>query len=447
VSHFAVAISEKEKQVDNRLHRVCVRHIVLLVLWVSCMGAAASAETFTIMAANITSGSSQKYESPGIRIFQGLKPDVVLIQEFNYSGSLRDLVDEAFGTEYDYYVESGSESIPNGIISRFPILSAGQWNDSYVSNRDFAWAVIDLPGDIDLQAVSVHLVTSSATTRNNEARDLRDYVEANFDDNHYIVVGGDLNTTNRSEDAVDTFKTFLDADDHRPKDQESVSYTNEPRSRPYDWVMPNHLLDEQHVDLHIGSSVYPNGIVFDSEVYTPLDEVYPVQYGDSHVSGMQHMAVMKTYNLGDVPPTPTAPPPPTPTSGGPPTNTPTPTPSSGCDSTGVSIWMPYQTFYPGFGCSCTATICNAEEQPLTDNPLFMILDVMGSYFFAPGFTEFDYYSQTFPVGETTVVVLPEFTWPTGAGTLEGVTWYGALTDPDITQLVGDMGVFTFGWKE
>lgn len=34
-----------------------------------------------------TSGSNQSYEGPGTRIFQGLKPDIVMIQEFNVGGN------------------------------------------------------------------------------------------------------------------------------------------------------------------------------------------------------------------------------------------------------------------------------------------------------------------------------------------------------------------------
>ena len=40
--------------------------------------------TFRVMAANTTSGNFPRYEAPGLRIFQALKPDVVAVQEFNY---------------------------------------------------------------------------------------------------------------------------------------------------------------------------------------------------------------------------------------------------------------------------------------------------------------------------------------------------------------------------
>ncbi len=66
--------------------------------------------TVRVMAANLTSGTGQSYEAAGIRIFQGLKPDVVAIQEFKYNSStsdaqLRQLVDTAFGTNFFYYRE------------------------------------------------------------------------------------------------------------------------------------------------------------------------------------------------------------------------------------------------------------------------------------------------------------------------------------------------------
>ncbi|MCU0788335.1 MAG: hypothetical protein MUC91_09120 [Verrucomicrobia bacterium] len=80
------------------------------------------------MASNIT-GDPQKYEAPQIRILQGLAPDVVAIQEFNYLNNtpaeIRSFVDTAFGTNFYYYRESGY-AIPNGVISRWPIINSGR---------------------------------------------------------------------------------------------------------------------------------------------------------------------------------------------------------------------------------------------------------------------------------------------------------------------------------
>ena len=100
-----------------------------------------------------------------LRIFQGLKPDVVAIQEFSFSNNtpadFRYLLDTAFGPEFVYYRETGYDTgIPNGIISRYPIIASGSWDDPLISNRGFAWARIDLPGTNDLYVVSVHLYNS-----------------------------------------------------------------------------------------------------------------------------------------------------------------------------------------------------------------------------------------------------------------------------------------------
>ena len=139
---------------------------------------------------------------------------------------------------------------------------------------------------------------------------------------------------------------------------------------------------------------------------------------------------------------------PTPTSSHSPT--PTPTPSSGeCGHTGVTIEMPKKRFYPGDTCNCKALVCNATTTALEGYPLFVILDVYGSYFFAPSFnSQFDTYLNDytqFPLGLTTVTVLDDFQWPSGVDPLNGINWYGALTDPAITQIVGEWSVFEFGW--
>src|SRR5947199_1028915 len=78
-----------------------------------------------VMSANLN-GNTQSYQPFAIRIFQGLKPDIVAIQEFNYSNNtpsdFRAMLDTAFGTNFVYFREQDTYSIPNGIISRYPIV-------------------------------------------------------------------------------------------------------------------------------------------------------------------------------------------------------------------------------------------------------------------------------------------------------------------------------------
>lgn len=264
------------------------------------VAAAGSAVVVTcrLCAANTTSGNYQAYESAGIRIFQGLRPDIVGIQEFNYrSGTLRDLVDTAFGTGYYFFVEPGDEQIPNGVVSRWPIKAAGQWDDPLVSNRDYAWATIDVPGPVDLHMVSVHLLTDDST-RPNEATNLSALIAAKFPATDYVVLAGDLNTDTRSEQTVSTLLATPLSDAHKPADQAGDQDTSAPRSKPYDYVLPNAALDARHVATQVGGRTFADGLVYDSRVTVPYTlRPTPILAGDSGVAGMQHMAVVKDYAL------------------------------------------------------------------------------------------------------------------------------------------------------
>lgn len=282
-----------------------VRFQVILILGVALLhGINAAAQTnfpLRVAAANLP-GNPQKYEAAQIRILQGLKPDVVAIQEFNYLGNspseLRSFVDTAFGTNFVYYRESGY-SIPNGVISRWPILSSGSWPDSVVPNRGFAWAQIDLPGSNDLYVVSVHLYSSgSATDRNLEATIIKNHVQSNFPANAWVIVAGDMNTGSRSESAITTFKTFL-SDSPIPTDAVSGGDddTNLGRNKPYDYVLPSFSMTNTLTNVVFASHTFAKGLVFDSRVYTPLSDVTPVQIDDS--SECQHMAVVKDFHVND----------------------------------------------------------------------------------------------------------------------------------------------------
>jgi endonuclease/exonuclease/phosphatase family metal-dependent hydrolase len=253
-----------------------------------------------VMAANLT-GSSQKYEANSIRIFQGLNPDIVAIQEFNYSNNtpaqIRSFIDTAFGTNFSYFRESGY-AIPNGVISRYPIRTSGSWDDALIPDRGFAWTQLDLPGTNDLYVVSVHLKASSSDslTRSNETVSLKQLIASNFPSNAFIVVAGDMNLQSRSEAALTTLKTFL-SDSPIPTDAEAGGDpdTNEPRSHPYDLVLPSFSFATNLVTMTIGTRSFSNGLVFDSRVFTPLSSVAPVQFDDSGLN--QHMAVLKDFRI------------------------------------------------------------------------------------------------------------------------------------------------------
>ncbi len=122
-----------------------------------------------------------------------------------------------------------------------------------------------------------------------------------------------------------------------------------------------------------------------------------------------------------------------------------------CDTLAVTLDLPSEWYQPGHRFYCNANICNNTGSTLFDHPLFVILDIYGQLFFAPSFgPEFDNYLDAYPMfnpGFTHIEVIPEFIWPSGAGFATGIYLYAALTDPDITQIVGDWDIRTINWME
>jgi len=279
------------------------------------VGGAEDTTRLRVMAANISSGRFQSYPNPGpgVRIFQALQPDVVLIQEFNVNtrrGGANDeaavdrWVDDVFGTDYHWFREPGGDSIPNGVISRWPIVESGEWNDASAPNRDFAFTRIDLPGATDLWAVSLHLLTRNSRIRDVEAAALVEAMRRHpVPEEDYLIVGGDLNTSRRDEPALTTLGQVIDtlgpfpSDGNDPPDGD----TNSRRRRPYDWVLTDSELEARTIATVVGDFVFPEGLVFDSRIFTEADlaEAFaPVLRGDSDAPQMQHMAVVRDFGIG-----------------------------------------------------------------------------------------------------------------------------------------------------
>jgi endonuclease/exonuclease/phosphatase family metal-dependent hydrolase len=257
-----------------------------------------------VVAANISSGVNQSYDpGEGTRIFQTLTPDVVLIQELNYGdnsdAAIRTFVDGAFGTEFQVHRELGA-TIPNGVISRFPIVAHGEWADPGSSGtRDFAWARIDVPGARDLWAVSVHLKASTdqLEVRATQARALVAAIQANVPERDLLVVGGDFNTKTVDEPCLVTFGEVLHTGAPYAADADGNVNTNTNRNAPYDWVLPDADLQKLAVPVKLGSATFPDGLVFDTRVHPRLAEVPPARADDSAAVGMQHMAIVKDFVL------------------------------------------------------------------------------------------------------------------------------------------------------
>ncbi len=322
---------------SGHFQRSYVSLSILLVLWASVFIGPVIARDLKIATYNVTKIGATAGGSTE-RVFRGLTPDVALLQEWDMDGEwyARPYVDAAFGETFEFYlgdapsVGTGWQQ-NNGIVSRWTILTSGSWaNFTDTPRSSFAWAEIDLPGETDLLAVSVHMAAAEedVALREDQAGLIKgyidDYVAGGF--SGYIIVGGDLNAQVSNEAEILEFETFLNPRTHRPQDRYGNMNTNFGRDRPYDWIMPCPALDAHHTPLIIGTEdyQYSQGIVFDSAIFwredppeNPRDVLWnlpPTRYGDSRDSRVDHLAVMKAFDL-DLPPTPV------------PTSTPVPTPS------------------------------------------------------------------------------------------------------------------------
>jgi endonuclease/exonuclease/phosphatase family metal-dependent hydrolase len=262
--------------------------------------------TFRAVAANLTSDNKQSYspdngnhsnpEGAGARILKALKPDIVMIQEFNTTVPVRQWVNKTFGEDFVFTQEKGMQ-IPNGIISRFPIIESGSWDDPVLNNREFAWAHLRLPEKRDLWVVSVHLHSKGESSRATQAAALAEFIAKNVPKDALLLIGGDLNTRTTEESCFKELAAVVAIPEKPPADQHGDISTNSPRNRPYDWVLASPLLEKSAVPVKLADTEFPHGLVFDSRVFEPIEKVAPVRKVDSGVPMMQHMAVVRDFRL------------------------------------------------------------------------------------------------------------------------------------------------------
>ena len=79
-------------------------------------------------------------------------------------------------------------------------------------------------------------------------------------------------------------------------------------------------------------------------------------------------------------------------------------------------------------------------------PMFGMLEVFGEYFFAPSFGTFDFYALQPSSQEQVVPVVPEFTWPSVPGNVDGLMFYAATTNKSMNWLYGNLAYASFGWS-
>lgn len=110
------------------------------------------------------------------------------------------------------------------------------------------------------------------------------------------------------------------------------------------------------------------------------------------------------------------------------------------------LQMPSRLFSPGDIFSADATFWNNDGQSYQAAPFFVLLQVGDTYLFLPEFNAFSYYSIDLPGEDSVINLIPEFTWPAGAG--EGsASLLAALTNPQMTDLQWNLVIYDFSWSE
>ena len=293
-----------------------------------------------LMTANSTSGSKESYDTAASQnILKATQADIVMIQEFKvFNGTFREFVDKVYGPEFHYFrgtvtpeftgQDTDSGAKPNGIISRYEIIDSGEWQPQYqktqsgqpyyvnaYKDRQWTWAVIDIPGDRDLLAVSVHLHTDKHATEYDPL--MANIAAKQKEGNYYVVIGGDFNT----KEGTDGRETVLESksindifyvkDGEWPEDQKGNRNTNAKRGSPLDWLLLSKDLQKLEtpvsIGAHTGSDAYPHGHVFDTRVYaetyfgsqSELSYIPPCEAKDSGNTNMQHMPVIRDIIIPD----------------------------------------------------------------------------------------------------------------------------------------------------
>jgi hypothetical protein len=131
-----------------------------------------------------------------------------------------------------------------------------------------------------------------------------------------------------------------------------------------------------------------------------------------------------------------------------PTAAPSPTPEPWL---GVRLWMPADYFRPGTPCELVAKVGSNFNVVIENVPFVVMLDIgTGDYWFWPSWKkwpwDYDYVLIRLEPGVAVYQIVEPFTWPDSVeGELSDVRFYGAILDQAWTQVVGELGMWRFGY--
>lgn len=283
----------------------------LVLALVALAGPARAATRVRVVAANVASGRSLRYEEAGLRILEALQGDIYLLQRFRVGGddegSVRELARRVLGGKGYFYrePEDALGASPSAILSRYPILESGEWRDVEVSDRDYVWALIDVPGRRHLLAISLNFkagdLIEDRRRRRREATRLVRMLRISRAARHWLLLGGSIHNRSRDEEALEELASVVVTEGPWPADGAGDEGTTVDRQGAQDWILADEDLDGREAAVVIEEQRFPGGLVFDSRRFRPLRSVRPVRSGDSAVAGLTHLPVIRDFMLGGGP--------------------------------------------------------------------------------------------------------------------------------------------------
>ncbi len=119
---------------------------------------------------------------------------------------------------------------------------------------------------------------------------------------------------------------------------------------------------------------------------------------------------------------------------------------------GVKLQMPRESYYPDDPFWLNAYAYNYSGTVYDDVMMFVLLDIGTGmdYWSWPSWSRYppdiDYYPTNLPVFSTVEYeIIAPFTWPSGVGTAEDFRFWAAVTNPEMTDVIGDIDFVEFSY--
>lgn len=114
---------------------------------------------------------------------------------------------------------------------------------------------------------------------------------------------------------------------------------------------------------------------------------------------------------------------------------------------GIGLSMPSHHFTPGDACGLTASIYSHHPDYSGRLPLFLLLEAGGHYWFYPSWSpEITWSIAAVAPGSRDIPIIDPFHWPSGVGAASGIHFISLFAKPDLSNLMGVINIFEFGWS-